>query len=568
MAPVWIILLATIMVFWPVVGFEFTGYDDNGNVGTNPDFNPVTARSLGRYWTGPHMDMYIPVTYTVWAGLATMARTEGKNGAWVLEPGVFHAANLLLHAAGAVMVYLIVRKILQRSGWEPGRLTDWAACAGAVLFAVHPIQVEAVAWVSGLRDVLGGLLALGAVWFYLEYVSSVGRKRRWMYVGGIAAFGLSLLSKPSAISLPIAVAVVDWIVFQRKWLEVIKAVGGWIVVAGVVAVVTKVVQPASTLTGVAIWARGVVALDAISMYLNKIVWPEKLGIDYGRSPEWLLSSGEVWWAWLPAAVGLSVLWVKRKEWRLAACAGCVFVAILLPVLGVVKFEFQRHSTVADRYAYLAMLGTAIGLAALVRRWPSRKVGALVGCLLVLYGSRACWQVWTWKNSQAVFSHALKVNPTSLAGNNWMGLSEGSQGHFDKAIEYFRTAIEAHPEDSITNYNMGDLLLHIGDPADAVEPLQKALIGGRREWFEYLKLAMAQSQNGDAASAIMTCEAGVKRWPLQEELWEILGALQTHQENWPAAREAFERAVALNPGSTIAQAGLSAVQQHMNMPGRN
>ena len=150
-----ILVLATLSVFSPVLGMEFLTWDDDINVYQNPLLNPPAPAGLAHFWTGPHQNLYVPLTYTVWMGLAWFSRLPDGG----LHPGLFHGANLTLHVAAVLVVFALLRLLVRE---------DWAAGAGALLFAVHPVQVEPVAWVTGLKDVLGGLLLLTAVWLYLR----------------------------------------------------------------------------------------------------------------------------------------------------------------------------------------------------------------------------------------------------------------------------------------------------------------------------------------------------------------------------------------------------------------
>ena len=502
-----------------------------------------------------------PVTYTAWAGLAMVARQKDPStGAWVLDASVFHTANLVLHAVAALLVYWIVRALLKARAVADAnpRVLHWAASAGAVLFAIHPLQVEAVAWVSGFRDVLGGALALAATAAYVHFVAS---RKRWAYVVGLVLFVSSMLSKPSAMSLPAALAAIDCLVYRRRMRDVMVSLLPWLVAAAGAAVLAKVVQPSAAIAGAPLWARPIVAADALAVYAGKVLVPWKLGIDYGRSPEWVVAHPGAWWTVVVTLAVGAVLFVRRRRWPLGACAGAVAVGMLLPVLGFVKFEFQRHSTVADRYVYLSMLGAAVALAALVRLRPTRAVATAVGLVLALYGGRAYAQVWTWRDSHTLFAHALEVNPTSLAGHNWLALEAGQQKQYAVALQHFRAALDAHPADPVTNDNMGHLLLNMGAAGEAV-PYLRAGLRGRGEAVIYVDLAMALARSGDADGALAACRDGIARWPRDAVLREIEGALLGQRGDWAAAREALAEAVRLNPHLASARAALAEANRHV------
>ena len=152
------VAVLALVVMAPLCGHDFTNWDDDKTVRGNPDFNPPSFAGVTRYWREPFMDLYVPVTYMVWAVVAGVAHEPSRG----LDPHVFHTFNVLLHAANAAMAFLLLRRLV-------GADRTWAAFAGAVLFAVHPVQVETVGWISGMKDLLCGLLTLVALWSYVAF---------------------------------------------------------------------------------------------------------------------------------------------------------------------------------------------------------------------------------------------------------------------------------------------------------------------------------------------------------------------------------------------------------------
>ena len=154
-----ILLAITLACFWPVATFDFTSWDDFNTIAENPWLNPPTPRSLKEFWTSPQEHLYVPVTYTVWAMLANRAARPLADGTMGLDPRWFHTLNLAIHAAAGVMAFLLLRRLVK---------ADVAALIGALFFVVHPVQVETVAWTSGTKDLLCGMLALLALWQYVD----------------------------------------------------------------------------------------------------------------------------------------------------------------------------------------------------------------------------------------------------------------------------------------------------------------------------------------------------------------------------------------------------------------
>src|SRR4051812_14810123 len=149
------LLALTFIVYQPVLRHGFVNWDDQTEIYENPDFNPVTPRSVAGNWTHTRMTVYMPLTYTVWAGLAVLAHGAPARGAAAVNAFYFHLANVVFHAISVAIVFLLLRRLSAR---------DWPAALGAAVFAFHPLQVEAVAWASGMYTVLSGALSLWALW--------------------------------------------------------------------------------------------------------------------------------------------------------------------------------------------------------------------------------------------------------------------------------------------------------------------------------------------------------------------------------------------------------------------
>src|SRR5947209_1404884 len=279
-AGVALLLVAIVLLtFGRAATFEFLTWDDGLNVYENPLLNPPTVAHLAELWRRPSLELYIPLPYTLWWGIARFARVDfpDEQGSQ-LNPWLFHIANLLVHSATVVIVFGLLRRWLARTGGDP----TWPAFAGAALFAVHPIQVEPVAWVTGMRDLLCGLFAVIALWQYTRAAES-GRRRYW--VGAAVAFAAALLSKPAAVVLPVIAVAVDVGIVGRPWRRaIVPAAIGVLALALPAVYVTHVAQASEVSTPGPLLNRLLVAGDAITFYLRQIAWPAHLSFDYGRRP--------------------------------------------------------------------------------------------------------------------------------------------------------------------------------------------------------------------------------------------------------------------------------------------
>ncbi|HZZ43796.1 MAG TPA: tetratricopeptide repeat protein [Tepidisphaeraceae bacterium] len=543
-----IIFIVIAVVFHLLLSADFVSWDDWQTIAQNPRLNPVTWEEVGYYWAHSYMDLYVPVTYMFWGFLAAIGRTGAAdpNGIW-LNPAVFHGANLLLHVGSSVIVYKILRMLAALPA---------TALFGALLFAIHPVQVEAVGWISGGKDVLAGLLSLACVWQYLEW-SEKGWK--WHYAFALGLYAIGMLAKPAAVVTPLVIAGIEIWARGKSWRKVTRGLWFWIVIAVPVVVVARLAQPTPETFVTPLLGRPVVMMDALAMYMGKLIWPAQLGIDYGRAPEWVLGSTDKYFTCAATAMVVAIAWAMRKRWREIVAGALVFVIMLLPVLGLVKFDFQRYSTVADHYLYAAMLGPAMAGAFALERIKSRWMLCVAGLVITALGIKAFVQTENWRDSRTLFSHALEVNPTSLAGNDGLGNMALHTGDIPEAIARFEEAVRGHPHDPIANFNLANALLLAGRYSEAAASYRWAL-EGRQYPFLYVNYANALARSGRLKEAFQVAEEGLRQWPESSELHATLGALEESRGNWTEAEEEYADALRNQPSLEAARTGIDRVRR--------
>jgi len=459
-----ILVLATVACFGVVCTFGFTNTEDEGLISRNPMFNPPTFASLREIWTRPHLYLYVPATYTVWWLIAQVAQTsvQDESGA-TLNPWVFHAANLLMHVVASWLVLKLLRRLTRRDG---------PALVGALLFAIHPIQTEAVAWTTGMKDTLCGVFSFAALLMYVKFAerdrdtgvppvrgamedreateTQLGRNQHGRdarvtgYVVATVFLVLALLAKPAAVVVPVMALVIDRLLIGRTWRATAKSLALWFVLTVPIMLVARIVQPAAEVTPAPIWARPLVALDAIGFYFAKLAVPVGLTNNYGRTPQFIIGRGTIYYAWMiPAAVGVALAFTRSR--RLLAAAG-LFVAGVLPVLGLTTFLYQQFSTVADRFVYLSMLGPAVGVAFILsRRWTRGSV-AIAAVVLVLLGVMTVRQSLVWRNRLTLAEHAVKVQPDNPAARSSYAGALRREGRIDEAIVQLEYVMKIMPND--------------------------------------------------------------------------------------------------------------------------
>ncbi len=570
--PIIPLVLITLAVFWPVVGHQFLAYDDSVDVYQNPYLQARSWDNLMHFWRYPYEGLYTPLTYTLYAlaAWAPSLLTANPSEAVVPDPRLFHSLNLLLHLLSVLMVWRILVLILRRRRLRVGATDlnanslplEWAACGGALLFAIHPVQVEPVAWVAGFKDVLFGLLSLVAIWHYLRHVDEkmqpAGRPShtRLHYGVATAVFVLALLAKPTAVVLPLIVWLLAAWGWRCSWRDQIAGLSLWVIIALAWGLLTRWVQPGTVLVfEPPLWARPLIAGDAVLFYLAKLVFPLRLGPDYGRSPQIVLEHG---WLFLTGLVPYALagwLWFKRQNLAWLVTAAGVFVIGLLPVLGLISFGFQRYSTVADRYLYLALLGPALALAWGLTR-PGKKLAAICGAIVLgLFLLRSAVQIPHWRDTVTFFEHALQVNAHSFLAHNNLGFALAEQGQDVEAINHFNAALRLEPESAITHLNLGNALERQGKSEEAIQHYHEALRIVPTYARAHTNLGVALAKQGRFDEAIEHHRQALRIEPGFAEAHNNLANVLARRGEFDEAMQHYSEALRLNPGYAQAHTNL-------------
>lgn len=491
-----VLVLLPMLTFGRVLSHGFVNWDDQSQLYQNPDFNPPAFAKIAQYWTRSHMDLYLPVTYTLWGGIASFARLDAPDASGAtLDARYFHAANLLAHVASTLLVYAILLTL---------GFPKLPSALGSAVFAVHPLVVEPVAWASALYTVLSGTLVLASVCLYLRWARAQqsGSPRSSLLLLATFIFVVAMLTKPSAVVAPGIAFVLDWLILRRPLREIVKPLGVWILLAAPFALVVNRTQGAAFVPDTPLHLRPLVAADTVAFALGKFVAPVQLAVDYGRSPMWLLASPQRFWTWMAPAALLAIAWIVRKRAPWALASLLLVVAGMAPFLGLVKFDFQYDSTVADRYYYLSLLGVALAIAQIASQCPGRVVLPVGVGLVLPLAILSYRQAGMWKDSRTLFGATLAINPGSLVANNVLGYLDSREGNIDGAIDHYRAALRTWPTDAGANFNLGNALLSRGQLDEAIERYQVVIATSKTgvEANVYNNFAIALAKKGQLAEA--------------------------------------------------------------------
>lgn len=462
------IAVAAILPFLPALTGEFLNWDDNLNVTQNPLVRSPSLRSLKAIWTEPVQLLYVPVFYT-----SLMLDWLVGRG----SPVMFRATNLLLHGTSAVLVFEVLRRVLSRHRGVAPDVSRLACAVAAVLFAVHPLQVESVAWITGRKDLLAGFFGLLATLFYLD---NNARPKSFgpNWWAATFCFVAAVLSKPAAVSLPLAVVALDLFGRATQPRECLVRLLPWLTIGFAITIITTRTQvvPVWLAQVIPTWKRPFVAADALAFYARKLVLPLGHSPVYGRQPQVVMAQPAPYVLFCAAVVTGAILYRLGSLW---AASGGFALAMLLPVLGLVPFLFQNVSTVADHYMYLSMagvaLGCAAGLAALLHHGTNRKmVFGLAGVGLLVLGGLSARQSSHWRTSTSLWAHALAVEPTRGIELSHAAMAFRDAGDRVSARKCLERAVALEPGFGDAHAQLGHELLLGKENELAAKSLERAV----------------------------------------------------------------------------------------------
>lgn len=487
--------LVVLMVFGICVQFDFIrlpGHDDATNLLQNPFL--LEARGIARFWRTSYQQLYIPVTYSLWHAVAQFQQWMWPQMEGLSAP-LFHGVNVLLHAVNASLVLLL---LLQ------ARLPRVPAVLGALFFALHPLHVETVGWASAFKDLVMATFALSSLLAYVRaFEVEQQRARLALLCVSAIAFGLSLLSKPTAIVLPLAALVWTTGVVGINARRQIPAFVVGLVLSTMVAAWTLTSQPAVWIANVNFLSdRIYIAMDTIVFSVRQWFFPLGLTLDYGRTPDWVVHQKISYW--LPPAILVLSVPILASLPRAFAAAIVFAAAFVLPVSGIQPFMQQVYSTFADRYQYLPIAGVAFCVAFLVDRGLklSRPLGFSLGVFAcVAFGAVTVSHLPNWQNAEALASHTLFARPISWFGHKAMADVNEERKEYMPAIRHMLlTLYDVSDQNKWMMYGqISRLMKLIGQPDVAAEADKEA----SRYWMEtLLRQAEILASKSDYARAAL------------------------------------------------------------------
>jgi len=560
-----VIVVLTVGVYLQAGRHQFVNFDDPKYVTENKYVQSgLSTESVRWAFTARHASNWHPVT---WLSHILDCELFGLNA------GAHHLTNVFFHALNTVLLFVVLHKSTR---------AVWQSAFVAALFALHPLHVESVAWVSERKDVLSTFLWLLTLWAYLFY----NAHRKWdRYLLVVMLFALGLMAKPMLVTMPFVLLVLDYWPLNRFNMSDLRLGRGkspgkkagaklpimavlflekvpFFVLSAVSSVITLLAQEnvVVSLKGLNLYTRAGNALVSYLAYLHKMIWPCNLAVFYPHSRT--VSIGQFGGAGLILAViSLFVVWRMRSN-KFLLTGWLWYIVTLVPVIGLVQIGIQKY---ADRYTYVPLIGIFIIIAwggeRLFRQVRYGKVilafsaAAAVTCLSVC----TWFQVGYWRNNITLYEHALAVTERNHVAHNNLGVALKQQGRVQEAVSHWQAALEIYP-------GYADAVVNLGPELAAQGQLDKAI----SYYVECLRLDddnyLLHNNLGNALRAKGSLDQAIKQYnrviELRPDLWQghyNSGLVFQQMGQFERAAEHYRIALKLSPGNTLITTALTSVQ---------
>jgi Flp pilus assembly protein TadD len=535
---VYALLLAAItaMAYVRAVGGDFV-WDDDANI-----INNTTLRSLaglGRIWFEPGAtQQYYPLTHTsFWV----------EYHLWGLHAAGYHVTNIILHAISAILFWRILARLKVPGAW-----------LAAALFAVHPVCVESVAWITERKNALAGVFYLAAMptalKFWLPASAGETAKGPWKYYWGtLALFLCGMWCKTAIIGLPLVILLLVWWKRGQVKPRDVYLLLTFVVVAVVFGSITLWIEKNNLGAGGKNWdfsiaERCVLAGRTFWFYLGKLALPRPLMFMY---PRWKIDARQaVAYVPLIAMVAcLLILWWKRRTWgRSGLVALAYFIVMLFPVMGFFNVYFYRYSFVCDHFQYLACMGplalAAAGISAGLGHFRNRVLLAAPAVLLLALATLTCRQTGIYRDQETLWHDTLAKNPNSSIAHNNLGRLLLTSGKVQAAASEFQLALASDADNAEAHNNLGVLWLRADRADDARRAFERALEIAPNYAAARANLASALLQMGRVNDAIKNYQMALTLAPEDLAAHVNLGDALFHEGRADEARSNYEMAIAL------------------------
>ena len=501
--------------------------------------NPLIHASDGlyRFWFTTEPPDYFPLT-------SSMLWVEWRL--WGMRAAGYHTVNVLLHTVSALLLWRVLRRLKVPGAW-----------LGAALFALHPVAVESVAWITERKNTLPMALFLGSALAWLRFEET---ERRREYALSLGLFLLALLAKTSVVVLPLVLLGLAWWKRDKICRIDLARVAPFFALAATLGLVTVWYQyhraiGAQVVRTDGLMARAAAAGWAVWFYVYKALLPTGLCFVY---PRWTTIASAA--AFVPAVLavaGLALLWTRRRSWGRPLLFGMgYYVVALLPVLGFLNIFFMRYSLVADHWQYVALPGTTAlvgsGLALLMRRGGSARTAALCAAtLLVAFYGAATWRQAThYRDAETLWKHTLACNPTAWLAHSNLGAICERRGELNQAEGHYAAAQRLAPDQWEVQMSLGTMRVRRGKPEEAIPFFMEAIRLHPKAAKPYHNAGIALARIGRKEEAIDCLAMAARLAPEVAPTRERLAALLLEARRYEEARPHLESLARWKPSAAV------------------
>ena len=535
--PIWIICLllaaAVMAAFWPALSCGFINFDDPSYVTANPAIHDgLTWHGIRWAMTTGHAANWHPLTW-----ISHMADIQ----LYGLNPRGHHLTSILFHAANSVLLFLILNDMTGA--------TVRSAFVAAI-FALHPLRVESVVWISERKDVLSAFFGLLAIWTYFKYQIS---KSKSFYAVTLLLFALGLAAKPMLVTLPFVFFLLDFWPLRRtvSWKLIVEKIPFLLLAVAACAVTYAVQNP--TLANFPTTARWANAPVACVRYLAHIFWPANLSFFY------------VYRAWSPAIVAGTVLLLalisgfvllRLREEPYLAVGWAWFLGMLAPVIGLVQVGSQ---SMADRYTYLPGIGIGIMVVWAIQKWTPKIPTLALGVLcLVTCGVLTRQETGIFQDSETLWRATLRQDPNNLVALDNLTRSLIDSHQLNEALDHSRKALSIRPTDAEAEDNIAVIFSQQGNFAEALRHAQASVALQPQNSHAHDTMARAFLKIGQPDNAIAAYRKAVELDPSMAEAWCNLGFALLQEHRSDEATVAYQKALEVDPDYALAHNDLGNI----------
>ncbi len=555
-----LLALITFIAFLPSLRNGFVTWDDDRNFLENFSYRGLGWENLSWMWTTFHMGHYVPLSWM----------TLGLDyELWGMDARGYHFTNLVLHCANVVLVFLVIRRLAAAATQQNDQRITAAAFIGAVFFAIHPVRVESVAWVTERRDVLSGAFYWGSLLTFLPYAE--GTSRSWRrYVLSFVLFVCAFLSKATAITLPAVMLLLNFYPLRRLTLKrfdaatvrqiILELLPFGLIALALVPLTILALAPPAQLSKV---AKVAVSAYSLAFYLLKTFLPTGLSPLYAMPTH--VDIGET--RFIASYVFLFLcavgVWMARRRWPALAAGTVAFLLIILPMLGIVQ---NGPQIAADRYTYHATPALSALLAAGILLLPvaafsvARLASIPIFCVLTALTWR---QIAVWHDPDTFWNYVLRQDETSAVALTAMGTMRLNQHRDQEAIAYYERATTLDPTYAEGHDNLGIAYERVGRQADAKHQFLLAVEASPMNYESHNNLGIVLEREGNFDAAVEQYRLAIHYNPMYGAAHTNWGNALVRAGRIDEAIDHYREAVRLRPDLAEAHLnwGVALAQQH-------